>query len=429
MTRLTGIYLVWGVLGWCIPMLVSATNGMNMIGYNARSSGVGGADVALESDCPGCNPAVLGGDAEYSLSGGIGLAHPPVGFENGLFGPNAVDSDGQIYPVPYAEYAQHLGSGWTLGLSMRAQGGIGVDFEDVRTFAGNLDGMSTNLQVARLAPALSYKVNENLSIGGALTIGYSKMDFELFPETYSPGLDGVPGTPDDFAGMKLKNADGVGYAGRIGLLYRVNDRLNLGLTYVSEAGVDMDGGELTLNLGAAKVGYDARIEGFSLPREAEFGISFMATPKLRLVADVHWIDWASAAGKIQVRGANPNLPVPLQNPELVFKLNWEEQWVYAIGAEYALNANHTLRVGYNYGESPVPDDYVVPLFPGTVEHHLTLGYAYTTDDLRVDLAWEHSLAHTQHNSNLDPRDNPFGPDSRVIANPGDILHMGLTYWF
>ena len=34
-----------------------AINGINLIGYNARSSGMGGADVAVDSDCAGCNPA------------------------------------------------------------------------------------------------------------------------------------------------------------------------------------------------------------------------------------------------------------------------------------------------------------------------------------------------------------------------------------
>ncbi|HEJ83666.1 MAG TPA: aromatic hydrocarbon degradation protein, partial [Desulfobacteraceae bacterium] len=47
-----------------------ATNGMNMIGYNIRSSGMGGADAAIAGDCSGsaCNPATLGRQRENSMA-------------------------------------------------------------------------------------------------------------------------------------------------------------------------------------------------------------------------------------------------------------------------------------------------------------------------------------------------------------------------
>lgn len=420
--------LAVGVLSG-VPSLSSATNGMNMIGYNTRSSGLGGADVALEGDCPGCNPATLGSDSDGYLSGGIAFLHPPVGFENGLFGPNDVKSDDRIYTAPYFEYARRIGDGgrWSLGIGMRAQGGMGVEFEDVRTFAGNRDSLSTDLQVARIMPTIAYRPNGNLSLGAALMIGYSRMKSEFYPNTYSPGPDGVPGTPDDFAGMKIDDVDGVGYAARLGLHYRVNDRLSLGFAYTSQTDIDLDDGRLTLNLGAAKVDYDARIDDFAWPQEVEFGAAFDATPTLKLVADVRWIDWASAIDSLVVRGSNPSLPVPLQNPELPFQMNWDEQWVFAVGAEYALTPRHTLRIGYNYGGSPVPDDFLVPLFPGHVEQHLTLGYGYTHGDLRFDVAWEHSFTRSQSNSNPNPQENPFGPDSKVIVHSGNVLHLGLSY--
>lgn len=430
MRRILKTCCACGAVAMSVPQLSFATNGMNMIGYNTRSSGLGGADVALEGDCAACNPATLGGDAPRTLSGGIALLHPPVNFKNGYFGPNDVDSDDKIYAAPYLEYAQRLNdSAWTLGIAVRAQGGMGVDYDKVRTFAGNKDKLSTDLQFARIMPTAAYQVNDQLSIGASLMIGYTKMNSEFYPETYSPGQDGMPGTQDDFAGMKLKDVSGVGYAGRIGLLYQVNDRLNLGFTYLSETDIDMDDGELILNLGLAKVGYDASLKDFALPQEVEFGISYMATPQLRLVADVHWIDWASTVDEITIQGRNPNLPVPLQEPDLTFKMKWDDQWVYAIGAEYTLKTNHTLRIGYNYGKNPVPNDYLVPLFPGHVEQHLTLGYGYTMEKLRIDVAWEHSFTNKETNTNPNPSENPFGPDSQVTANPGDVLHMGLTYWF
>jgi len=423
-------FLILGIVAMLAPGISYSTNGMNMIGYNPRSSGLGGADVALEGDCPACNPATLGGEARVNFSGGVALLHPPVNFQNGFFGPNDADSDENIYVAPYLEYAHRLNdSPWTLGLILWAQGGMGVDYDDVRTFTGSRDELYTNLQIARLIPTASYRVNDRLSLGASLQIGAVNMQSKLFPETYSAGPDGIPGSGDDFVGMHLRDVGGTGYAGRLGVFYRVSDRLNLGITYLSETNIRMDGGQLMLNLGIASVTYKAKLKGFALPREAEIGMSYMVSPMFRLVADIRWIDWASAVDEVTVRGSQPNLAVPIQTPELTFKLKWKEQWVYALGAEFVLKRKHILRFGFNHGANPVPNSYLSPLFPGHVEQHLTLGYGHSWNRFSLDLAWEHSLKNKATNRNPNPAENPFGPDSTVTVNPGNVLHLGLSYRF
>ncbi len=62
----------------------------------------------------------------------------------------------------------------------------------------------------------------------------------------------------------------------------------------------------------------------------------------------------------------------------------------------------------------------------SVEQHLTLGYGYTRGDLRFDLAWEHSFTRSQTNTNSDPTENPFGPDSKVTVRSGNVLHLGVN---
>ncbi|MCP4395842.1 MAG: hypothetical protein GY801_00825 [bacterium] len=142
-----------------------------------------------------------------------------------------------------------------------------------------------------------------------------------------------------------------------------------------------------------------------------------------------WINWSAAFDELIVNGSNPDIPVPMQNPELRFKMKWDDQWVFALGAEYQYSSQHIFRTGYNYGKSPIPDSYVVPLFPGIVEHHITFGYTYVMQQLRMELALERSFSNTQHNSNSNPVENPFGPDSQVDANPGTVLQLSVSYQF
>ncbi|MCP4395841.1 MAG: hypothetical protein GY801_00820 [bacterium] len=291
MWRTLTFNLVVSIVAVFTSTTVMATNGMNMIGANTRSTGVGGADVALSGDCPGCNPATLGGggDSLNYLSVGMAVLHAPVGFKNQAFGPNDVEADDDIYYAPYLEYARHFGqdSPWTIGVTLRAQGGMGVDFNNVRTIAGNNDDLYTDIQVARIMPTLSYRINSNLSIGTSLIVGRAQMNSKLFPDTYSPGMDGMPNTQDDFVGMEIDDVNDMAYSGRIGLHYQVHDRLNLGLSYTSESKFDLDDGQLILNLGTAKVAYDSYVDGFTWPQETEAGVTFLAMPKLLFTTDVH----------------------------------------------------------------------------------------------------------------------------------------------
>ena len=56
--------------------------------------------------------------------------------------------------------------------------------------------------------------------------------------------------------------------------------------------------------------------------------------------------------------------------------NWKNQTVVNLGAAWEATPALTLRAGVNVGDNPIPDAFVNPLFPATVERHLTLGLGY-----------------------------------------------------
>ena len=159
--------------------------------------------------------------------------------------------------------------------------------------------------------------------------------------------------------------------------YKLNAQWAVGFTYTTESALDFDEGEMLLNLGPqmGTVKYrNVTMENFTWPQQMEFGLSYRPAPRWLLAFDVSWINWSSAIEVVKVKASNPSMALPpsLQDLTIPFEMNWNDQWVFALGAQYELSDNFTLRAGYNYGKSPVPDENLNPLFPaitGASPHH------------------------------------------------------------
>ena len=406
-----------------------ATNGMNMIGYNVRASGMGGADVAVDGSFSGVagNPATMGKLADRGIAAGVSLLMPKLNVSNEAMGLD-LDGEDQIFPLPYLAYTQRLGSDspWILGFEAYAQGGMGVEFNNFPTSETTSDKITSNVMFMRLTAAASYQLNERLTLGLSAIGGYAGMDFSMFPE--SPG------------GMDVTDLTDTGFAGRFGIQYKVCDKMTLGAVYTSEASLDLSGGNAAINFGTAGGGiidYDAEMKDFAWPQEAEFGIAFQPTSDLLVAFDTKWINWESTMDVVTLEVSNPPAGYP-ETPfpdgqggygsTMPFQMKWEDQMVYALGIEYSINEMNTVRAGFNYGKSPVPNENLSPLFPAIVEQHATLGYGLNLGNLNFDLAYELGLEKTQTNNNENAMVNPFGPGI-TVSHSQNTIHFETAYSF
>ncbi len=98
---------------------------------------------------------------------------------------------------------------------------------------------------------------------------------------------------------------------------------------------------------------------------------------------------------------------------MTFVFDWDDAWTTALGAEYRANDALTLRAGWNYGQNPVPDGTLNPLFPAITEQHVTAGASWAWGAHSLHAALERAFEADQTNPNTDPNVNPFGPGSRV----------------
>ena len=405
-----------------------ATNGTNLIAIGPIARSMGGVGVAQPLDAISAvfsNPAAMCfGEycpgSEFNFSGTLFMPKVDAKVTN-YAGTFEDDSEDNIYPIPAIGFSVPIGSGpsnWRFGLAAYGVSGLGVDYRDTSlndpTFydfgAGGqfpmIVGEYTELQIMKFAPSIAFQPNARLSVGAAFHINYASLD--------------------------LRNGASSGFAFGLqpGIIYKPTDNLSIGLTYTSPQKVthknitDFDGGGLD----------DLDLES---PQQVGLGVSYdFFDIGLMVEADVKWLNWSSAAGYED--------------------FDWDDQWVFAIGAQFKATEKLVIRAGYNYAENPVNDHdgwngafgpagpqtinvqgKSVPTyyyetmriigFPAVVEQHLTLGMGYQfTDKFSLDLGFMYAFENSISETGYGPSGQPVTIESTLSETS---LDFGLTWKF
>lgn len=412
----------------CLHAASFATNGMFMTGYGAESLGRGGANLAISdrSLALNFNPAGIGQLQGDHFTLGLALLAPSLEFEN-MANPRT-DGEDTLFPLPsFAWIRSKPESRWAFGFGFLAQGGMGAEFRDLNTFFGTRDEIFTEVSFATISPTVAYSPNEDFAVGLTANIGYAEASFKFFPNT---SFFNTQMPEMSFFGVDMDGTGGLQYSLRLGTWWRPHPRFTVGLVYQTETESDFGGGDLTVNFTnqpqvGGKVRYDAEMEGFTFAAQAGIGFGWRLGERWIAALDVKRYFWDDAIDTILVRGTNPNAQAP---PELVlpFVFDWKDQWVYALGFDYRATDRLTLRFGGNYGENPVPDDTLTPLFPANVSDHLSIGFGYLHGNKTWEFALERTFAATQTNDNPNPLVNPFGPGSTVEHDQW-VLAVSLSW--
>ena len=408
LTKLGAIFFTFAVL--LCPGTALGTNGMNMIGYGAVSSGMGGADLALVDNATAMNinPAGLTCCCKPQISAGISMLQSRNHHKD-KHG-NDLQAGDQMFPVPLLAWAQPLEHyPLIFGFGFFAQGGMGVDYRHFRTpFAdmtklpNEYDTLSSDITYMKVTPTLAWRNSANtLRLGISLNLGYAETAMSLFPETsiYLPAQSNSASTA--FFGMKMKDARAYSAAFRAGFQYNMG-ALTIGGAYLSETNHKFRNGTTRINYTAINAGskeYDTSLDGFNWPRQVGLGFSYQVNPAFKVALDIDWINWANAIKTITFklrRQGSANVPGRM---DIEYPMHWKNQWVVAMGMEYRLTSCLDVRCGYNYGENPIPSHRLLPYFPAIAEHHLTVGASYTALRWRIDLACEWALENSDLSNN------------------------------
>ena len=185
--------------------------------------------------------------------------------------------------------------------------------------------------------------------------------------------------------IKLEEMKASAYGIKIGTIYSINERWNIGLKYTTEDQLDYEGDYV---VGSSEGSAETNL---SWPSELALGTSYKLTEKLLLAADIKFIEWSNAMESMDIKledAKDQSIP-----------LDWKDQIVYAIGLEYRATEKIKLRAGYNYGANPIPSATVMPLLSLITEHHITAGIGYEySENLTIDGSLEYAFNNSQSNT-------------------------------
>jgi long-subunit fatty acid transport protein len=263
--------------------------------------------------------------------------------------------------------------------------------------------------VLRSALGAGVKISSKLSFGASVGLIYNENQLEapyIF-QNLQPGLHGPANSAYDGAKTLLNlHTTGFGWNAQAGLIFRATTNLQFGLSYESETKVDTTGdasGDPSLQFGHPQgtlpFHYDANVKNI-FPENVAVGASWKFHPRWRLALQVDWIDWADAFHTLPVSlsdGNNATVNSVLGSSfSDSIPLNWKDEFVYRAGLEFKVTENLTLRVGYCYGGSPVPDSTLTPMTAAIMENTLTAGVGYHWRCFQVDLAYQYNFPATQN---------------------------------
>jgi len=501
-----------------ISMDIYAQSGTIMISNDAQSAGRGGTSIGVFNsyELMMMNPAGLAFVKNSSINVGISLMQSKLHFKNSI---NDKDSETGLSPMPnlgYINKSKNDDSKWTWGIGCFTQGGMGADFslknelyrsQSFETNDGDntyypvkgayeLQDYHSKFAVMEFGPSVAFKINDKLAIGASLHVVYSLMEFQMpfgmnpsimqgeamsgltFGQLFSmnPSQGGF-GYQEVNAYANMRDLSTISWTGKVGLAYKPNAKLSIGLNLNLPIALNFEKGKATMDMskqfedamGRAVYGFyqDPNHQGVPLndaiqgiganfaqmgidlskgvsgeydldlkmkmPLSIGYGMSYQTSPKLNIALDVVWTNWANAFEKMEMtmtNGTNSNINTMIGGTgfDFDFPLKWKNNVTLKVGGEYAFTNKFTFRMGYAYNSNPTPETTVFAIFPAIVMHHITIGGSYKiSNNFLVNVAIEDGLNNKLTATNPSDIQSEFSGSTSELKTL--IGHLSLTYKF
>jgi long-chain fatty acid transport protein len=344
----------------------------------ARAAGQADAFTA-QADDPSAifyNPAGLTQLQGTQVSAGLYFLQPQWKLEADS---GAIEHMNLATWIPHFYAATDFGlERWRFGLGVNNPFGINENWGDSGSLRQIVD--QAQLMVINIAPAVSYKLNDNLSVGAAFNIYAGSL---VLTRNVVLGPPPFPEGEFHFRG----NAYSFGFTP--GVLWKINEQHSIGAYYRSAFTMDFKGKAKVSVAGMDAAGPSDADASLDFPQSIGGGYAFRPIPTWKIEADVIWTDWHTL-DRLRFESDDPNFDGQ------TLPADWRSGFTYRLGTEYQLDENWFLRAGYAYGQNSVPTATFSPIVPDSNYHLLAAGIGYSTPGWSFDIAGQYIYREKHH---------------------------------
>ncbi|MEQ1773730.1 MAG: outer membrane protein transport protein [Burkholderiales bacterium] len=342
-------------------------------GSGTGNAFAGGAAVADDASVVWSNPAGMTAlPLGKHVTGALHIVRPsfkftntgsaatlPVGTGNGGDG-------GDWAYIPNGFFAMDISPSLRFGVAFNVPFGLTTEYDT--GWHGQLTALKSEIKTININPSLAYKVNDNFSIGGGVSI--QRIEAEL---TAGANLAGT--------NIFKLGANDVGYGFNIGATLQPSPATRIGLHYRSSIKYKLDG-SATFSL--APAGNGPVTADLRTPDSASVSVLHQVSPKLELMGDVTWTKWSNLQQLVVQRTSGAVLT------NLLFR--WEDTWRVGVGANYKVSDQTKLRFGLAYDRTPTNDIDRTPRLPDQNRTWLAFGVQYKPSKQGIlDIGYAHEF--------------------------------------
>lgn len=369
---------------------VSFAGGFQINEQGARAMSLAGAFTGLANDPSAIyfNPAGIVQLKGTKFYFGTTTITPLASFTYGE-GDKARDYEmkGQLFTPINFYVTQEITDKLFVGLGVNNPYGLGTKWDP--SWLGRYLAVNTEIRTFFFTPVVAYKLFDNLAI--SVGASYVMADVTIERKAANPN-------PTQQEPMIAMTGDASSFGFNAGLLYKVNDVLQLGLSYKSEVKFDFSGTAtstpatfthplLKINLPFPNGDITAPL---TTPQNLTLGLAYNPQKDLTVTADFQYVGWQSY-DKLEVTFATYDLdlnPANGQQNVSTAKRDYQNTYIARVGFEYNYSDNLSLRCGVLYDKNPVKTEYVDPTLPDSDRLGFNFGIGgKLTDKLGIDFAY------------------------------------------
>lgn len=279
---------------------------------------------------------------------------------------------GQFIPTGYTTY--QVNDKLWLGFGMTVPFGMGTHYG--RDWAENTSGTSAKIYTFDMNPSFAYKISDFISVGAGISVQYAKAHLgqAVVVNEMIPAHGKVEGDSWDW-----------GF--NFGIMISPTDTMRFGLAYRSSIEHNAEGHTKI----TSSIPQLATVNGMSVDMETTIETpatlmltgTWEATQDLRLSALIRWAEWSNFDTLKLENGSFMGMDVSTEIDN-----DWQDTWLFSVGADYRINDAWTVRGGIAYETGAVDDEKKrVAVIPDTDRLWLSLGASYHwSKQLQFDVA-------------------------------------------